>query len=72
MIMVSQNDLHDRSRIFAEDKAHSSHERQRCVPRVWIDTVQEKRVWSKNPNACFLQRLQTCHRLLNVLISSLL
>jgi hypothetical protein len=27
-------------------------------------------VWSKNPNACFLQRLQTCHRLLNVLISS--
>jgi putative transposase len=29
-------------------------------------------VWSKNPNACFLQRLQTCHRLLNVLISSLL
>ena len=27
-------------------------------------------VWLKNPNACFLQCLQTCHRLLNVLISS--
>jgi hypothetical protein len=27
-------------------------------------------VWSKNPKAWFLRRLQTCHRLLKVLISS--
>ena len=26
-------------------------------------------VWSKNLNACFPQRLRTCHHLLNVLIS---
>jgi hypothetical protein len=31
-----------------------------------------KPVWSKNSNACFPQRLWTCHHLLNVLISPLL
>jgi hypothetical protein len=42
------------------------------IPPDDVDEDDGNVVWSKNPNACFLQRLQTCHRLLNVLISSLL